>query len=288
MREVPQVPVDRVIEPRLRAGLDQLYVSYFSADHLERGEIDNLTWILDGCEVFLDVGASLGMYTYFANRLLDHATIIAVEADPDRYEELARNCATWEALGTNRIRAVHAAVGDSRADAVFYKTGSNISGGMFAVAERSDDYETVTVPQIRLDDLFEPGGHCVAKIDVEGAELRVLRGASRHFAARDTDFLVEFHWWGDHERGTTSLDVLKLLYNQRMTVVRPSPRHKSHLLFRPSRPREEILPSYVHHGPLLVAKAAYGRYAPRAVRNGRERLTQWRRRRRFGRSDGAS
>lgn len=269
-------------ERDLRQAFDQLYQTYFGEAHLERGAVESLPRILESCDLFLDVGASLGMYTCYADRLLKGKKIIAIEADPDRFAELEKNCARWQGSGTNEIVALNASVGDRSGTATFYKTGSTISGALFQVEERSHVYDAVDVREVTLDALFEPGVKIVAKIDVEGAEYRVLQGARRHLEARNTDFLIELHWWGDRERGTTSMDVLRCLFEHRMAMIRPARQQKSHYLFRPARAADALLPAYVRFAPLLFAKSMYGKYAPRPVREIRERIIKARRKKVFG------
>ena len=152
----------------LQHAFDHLYSTYFGERQHEREEIENLPNLLRDCRLFIDVGASLGMYTYYANKQLSGAKIIAVEADPDRYEELKKNCAKWEAEGNNTIIAVHAALGDEHGTIEFFKTGTQISGGFFPVGERSSAYFPVEVKQALLDDFFTEEVPTLVKIDVEG------------------------------------------------------------------------------------------------------------------------
>src|SRR3989304_10048968 len=83
--------------------------NYFSKECQEKELIGMLPGLLGDAGVFVDVGASLGQYTYHANRALRNGRIYAIEADPVRYEELEKNCAKWQAESTKIITAVHAA-----------------------------------------------------------------------------------------------------------------------------------------------------------------------------------
>jgi FkbM family methyltransferase len=270
------------------AAFEQLYETYFGSEHLEQGEIAALPGVLRGCEVFIDAGASLGMYTYYANEILEGATIVAIEADPDRFAELSKNCEKWRRAGRNEITAVNAVVAEAPGEATFFNTGSTISGSLFRVEERAENYQAVTVPQVTLDQYHQPGRRTVVKLDIEGAEGRALEGAVRHLEGAQTDFLVELHWWGDRERGQTSLDVLRTMYRSNMRCLRPANEHKSHLHFQPAAPGELLMPGYVWFGQSVVAKAMYGKYAPKAIRDLRETWTRRRRRAQFGRPEGRS
>ena len=261
---------------------EHLYSTYFGENQHERHEIENLPNLLVGCDLFVDAGASLGMYTYFANEAMDGGTIIAVEADPDRFEELKRNCEKWEAEGTNTIRAIHAAMGDARTPITFFKTGTQISGGFFPVNERSEDYQAVEVQQILLDDLYQPDVPTLVKIDVEGAEQRVLLGAQKHLSSGTTRLLLEFHWWGDRERGYTNYHVLRHLHGARFSIHKTTPVHTSNYHLVPTSPGERVIGGYLKVAPLLLAKSIYGRYTPNWLRDLRERRLNRRRRRLHG------
>lgn len=240
-----------------------LYATYFGEQQHEQAEIETLPLLLQGIEVFIDVGASLGQYTYYANRILSDARIVAVEADPDRYAELEANCAKWD-TGKNEIVPVHAAVTDSRGTGVFYNTGGRISGGLFPVAERPAEYKPVEVPLITLNDLHQQGRTFV-KIDVEGSEMRVMLGAS-DLIESGAEFLTEITWWGDRERGHTPLSFLRWLHAQRLAVRKNTSRRNSNYHLYPGRG------GYMRVVPLLTAKYVWGRYMPIQIRKQTESL----------------
>ena len=157
------------------------------------------------------------MYTYHANRYLHDADIIAIEADPQRFQVLQDNVAKWSAGSSNRITCINAAVSDptdaqSGEGIEFFVTGTQISGGLFSVPERSDDYAPTKVPVMQLDDLYRPNTPTTVKIDVEGVELRVLQGAKKLITSGNATFLTEVSWWGDRGRGTSSIDVLRFAF----------------------------------------------------------------------------
>ena len=105
--------------------------AYFCADCHERELLDNLAPLLADARLFVDIGASLGQYTLMASRCMREGRIIAVEADPVRHEELARNATRWSTDSGRAIDAVFAAVGDKRGEVSFFTTNSNVSGGLF-------------------------------------------------------------------------------------------------------------------------------------------------------------
>ncbi len=120
------------------------------------------------CNVFLDVGAHIGSIIAAVRHNNLRACVIAVEAMPEKAAALR--------LKFPGLRAVHAcAVGESTGEVAFF-VRPKASG--YSSLVRAADSVQITVPLRMLDDLVhEPVG--VIKIDVEGAELGVLRGAQR-------------------------------------------------------------------------------------------------------------
>jgi FkbM family methyltransferase len=257
--------------------------TYFSEDALDKPEFERLGALLFGTKLFIDVGASHGVYTYHANRFLHDADIIAIEADPQRFAVLKSNVEKWSAGSSNRITCINAAVSDA-VDAQagegieFFVTGTQISGGLFSVPERSDDYAPTKVPVMQLDELYRPGTPTTVKIDVEGVELRVLQGATRLIASGKATFLTEFSWWGDRGRGTSSVDVLRFSTANGLRVDR---RLRSDYLLTPE-PRAMVRAwSAARCLPPLVTRAAWNRFAPQRIRRMRERRLNARRLARF-------
>ncbi|MEN8107102.1 MAG: FkbM family methyltransferase [Pseudomonadota bacterium] len=266
----------------LKESFDYLYKTYFGELQIEKDEMERLPKLLNGCELFIDVGASLGMYTYFANKILDNAEIIAVEADPDRFRELEKNCVKWETEGSNRIKAVFAAAGDSRDTLEFFKTGSHISGSVFTIPERSDTYERVVVPQIMLDDYYLQGRKTFVKIDVEGAEYRVMEGATRLIEDGETQFAIGIHSWGDKERKKTPMDLLRLLFSKNLSISKTSNHMTSNYLFEPATcSKSALFVSYMKYTPMLLFRQIYRWAVPRPVGRAMEKMFNALRQRRF-------
>jgi len=54
-----------------------------------------------------------------------------------------------------------------------------------------------------IDQIADLDKKTLIKIDVEGAELRVLNGCTRLIEQHNSEFFVELSWWGDRERGSS-------------------------------------------------------------------------------------
>lgn len=126
--------------------------------------------------VFLDVGANVGIHTLAAARYLANGggAVLAFEPHPVNHRILLQN------IEQNRLRHVTAEnLGLSDAPAVLTGAAETI-GGNWSLASRGDHRFEVRL--VRLDDYLRD--HPLPrldlmKIDVEGAEVRVLQGARR-------------------------------------------------------------------------------------------------------------
>jgi len=155
--------------------------------------------------VILDVGAHVGEHAIPLARDTDRR-VIAFEPNGESADRLARN-AERNDLG-DRIDLRRAGVGDANATLPFYRsTFSKCSAFDRESATRwgASVAGTESVPVRRLDDLVEGVGGSgptegvgvpppdAIKVDVEGREAAVLRGAAGAIAAHRPLLVVEVH-----------------------------------------------------------------------------------------------
>jgi len=188
---------------------------YFGEGMHEKDEIEQLPKLLKGVSVFVDVGASLGQYSFFANRILKGARIFCVEADPFRVQRLRELASEWQDDSTNGITVIHAAAAEQIGKVDFFTTGANVSGGLFRhdpeeAVQKSLQWSKSEVDCISLDSLCKDVDPDLIKIDVEGSEYTVLLGARRILEKGKCRFLVEIHPWGDKTANKMPADVFKL------------------------------------------------------------------------------
>jgi FkbM family methyltransferase len=122
-------------------------------------------------DLLLDVGANVGVYGLLAGKSTG-CNVIACEPAPDTFRTLSDN--TRLNRLDDRIELHNAAVGDA--------DGSlTISVGQHGLNHVVEGGGTV-VPQRRLDDIVGDREARALKLDVEGYEMHVLRGATRILA----------------------------------------------------------------------------------------------------------
>jgi FkbM family methyltransferase len=135
----------------------------------ERAEQDVFARTVRAGDVVYDLGANVGFYTLLAAKLAGPTgRVVAFEPVPRNLGYLRRHLALNHC---DNVSVVAAAVSDRSGTARFREGPAHTVGSLTA----SDGYE---VNVVALDD-FEGPVPRVIKIDVEGAEADVLRGAKR-------------------------------------------------------------------------------------------------------------
>ena len=180
---------------------NKLEHAYFSDSPDEAAVLEKLPLILGNCRHFVDIGASIGQYTYNANLIMRNGRIDSYEAEPVRFKKLRENCGKWQSSRSNILLAHHAAVAKSSGAIIFHTTQSSISGGIFPnrldhldeSARASVNWTTIEVPAVSLDDLYGNAPPDFIKMDIEGAEGEALQGAIRLLRKRRTTWLIELH-----------------------------------------------------------------------------------------------
>jgi FkbM family methyltransferase len=132
--------------------------------------------------VIVDCGAHIGLFTLRCLRNLNATFVLAVEPNPLHTRLLRANLSMNRVV--DRFMIVEAAAGPSNGEIKLYL--DNLSSRSSVVKKTT---RSVYVRQVKLDDLARLGKVDFIKIDVEGAELEVLKGASE-LIERDKPVLV--------------------------------------------------------------------------------------------------
>jgi FkbM family methyltransferase len=129
--------------------------------------------------IILDVGAQFGLYSMLASRYIGaNGRVFAFEPSPETVAVLRRHL-TNNGM-TDRVEIVQAAVGPEEGEVNFYMAGTHPSNTLAPTSVDPVKLTPVTVKAVTVD------GFCrqrqlkptILKIDVEGWELQVLRGAT--------------------------------------------------------------------------------------------------------------
>jgi len=130
----------------------------------------NLALLLQPGDVFVDIGANVGLYSSILSRFANaypESRFVAIEPNPETVQRLR------ESVRNAPVTVLNVAVSDKESELAFQR---GITSGVFKVAEPGKPVEAV-VPCQKLDALPIPEGNLILKIDVEEHELQVLNGA---------------------------------------------------------------------------------------------------------------
>jgi FkbM family methyltransferase len=140
----------------------------------------------------LDIGAHVGLHTLrFCQRAGATGRVLAVEPSPAN-AALLRKHLNWNKSGNSIV--IEAAVGEYKGSTEFaYRPDATDPGGFANSMAYDVGGKNVRVPVTTIDELcgaITPG---IIKIDVEGAELLVIRGARKVLTSCSPVLLIAVH-----------------------------------------------------------------------------------------------
>ncbi|HLW34095.1 MAG TPA: FkbM family methyltransferase [Chthoniobacterales bacterium] len=141
----------------------------------EAATLLNLALVLQPGDVFIDIGANVGLFSSVLARsryLFPASKFIAIEANPGTAARLRQSVAGFD------VEVLNIGASDNATELAFT---SGVTSGVFKVAPAGQRGGVINIECERLDALPLPLGDLVLKIDVEEHELPVLNGAARLF-----------------------------------------------------------------------------------------------------------
>ena len=205
--------------------------------------VSEALWRLtDPGETVVDAGANIGIYTsLFARRVGTGGQVWAYEPHPSVFRDLSENSKLWPSTKIARLRLRQAALSDSAGQASLSQgeTFTLNRGGSMITADSS---KGLTVERVTLDEEIGSDQTIgVMKVDVEGHEGALMRGAERVLrthAVRDIVF---------EEHGSEPGEASQLLEAYGYRVFRILKGFFGLTLTAPTRRREQALmpPSFL-------------------------------------------
>jgi len=134
-------------------------------------------------DLFVDIGANIGSYTILAAGHVG-ASVVSVEPVPKTFEHLRNNISINQVA--NKVVAYNLALGNEKGQISFTSTLDTMNH--VATASESN---TIQVPVDTLDAIMEKEKEPVLlKIDVEGFETNVLKGASQTLSRKNLKAII--------------------------------------------------------------------------------------------------
>jgi FkbM family methyltransferase len=184
----------------------------------EPGETRLVGELLGAGDTFIDIGAHIGWFATIAARCVGRdGVVIACEPYPTNAAALRANLDLNE---HRNVRVVEAALG-SESGTLHLATVGGESGGVTALPWASDGL--VEVPMATLDDIAPGVGEiALVKVDVEGWEPHVLRGAEATLM-RTRNVLIEINKPALRAAGSSPDEILNLLRRSGFTCFNRIP-----------------------------------------------------------------
>lgn len=210
-------------------------------------------------ENVFDIGCNVGYMSLIAAIQKMNKSIVLADPNPEALAKAAQNMVINN-FGL-KTKFISAFIGDSDKEKVkFYTVGSGAAGSMYAShAETASAINSFyEVEKTTIDTLVERVGYVpdLIKIDVEGAEYLVLKGAVKTASQKKAVFFIEMHsiqelpmvknaslvlqWCKSNAYKAYYLkDATELIDEQQIAK-----RGKCHLLLLP---KEQLYPEYLKH-----------------------------------------
>jgi len=144
---------------------------------------------LDSGDYYIDIGSNRGFHALSAAAVVgETGRVDCFEPDTENYERLLRNISLngFDWMSTHEL-----ALSDSTGTESFAKGVKSGWGGLDS--KGSQVVETATFDDILDACDIDPASITLVKIDVEGAEVAVLRGMSEFLSHFSSDIIVEVH-----------------------------------------------------------------------------------------------
>jgi FkbM family methyltransferase len=199
-------------------------------------ELEAILGCLSAGDAFIDGGANVGLFAIpAARRVGTRGRVLACEPLREASRLISMSAAT---NGFDQLEVIEAALSDSEGTRTFYAMPAG--GGTSSFSPDDSGLGTaVSVATTTLDALVRARALdrvALVKLDVEGAELAVLRGATELLSRRQTAFFVEVEPSHLRRQGAGPYDIFELFHRHGYDCTRvgaenylfhPGPQSKS-------------------------------------------------------------
>jgi FkbM family methyltransferase len=163
-------------------------------------------------DLFVDVGANVGHYSLLAAGICG-AEVMAIEPIPSTFSKLHRNVNLNEL--SNKIKLFNIGIGEESSCLNF-----TINKDVMNSVAQYYDKDILRVEVMRLDDLLKDKTPVFLKIDVEGFEYFVLKGATNVLATESLKYIIIEFNFSSSKYGHTNEEIFELLTTNGFVPVR--------------------------------------------------------------------
>lgn len=146
--------------------------------------------LLKSDSIFVDVGAHIGYYSDIASEIIKDGWIYAFEPWPENFKLLKKN--VKKKFPSTLLSFCNAAVGSEGKTDFMYECKTN-TGDHQAYESKIDKRESIETKFLRLDSALSTNKIDFLKIDTQGFEVEVLKGAKELIEnSPDINILLEY------------------------------------------------------------------------------------------------
>jgi FkbM family methyltransferase len=188
--------------------------SVFKA-YVDRAERRLLARLVFPGSVVVDAGANIGIYSQFLSGCVGPAGMVhSFEPEPKNFARLRAAVASLPNVRVNQL-----ALSDKTGDSLLY-ISEELNVDHHAYPSEGETRRTLSIRSTTLDDYFKFGDRVdFIKIDVQGYELHVLRGAKRVLEENpNIKLLLEFWPYGLEQAGAEWTDLVATLERQGLVI----------------------------------------------------------------------
>lgn len=185
-------------------------------------EMSFLLHFLNSDDLFVDIGANVGGYSLLASGVCKSQSM-AIEPIPDTFKKLLANVNLNDL--TDLIECVNIGLGSKNGFLNFVETPSSVMSHV-AVSNENSNTKQIVVNMLTLDSLISDKLPSLLKIDVEGFEMEVLKGAGNCLADKSCKaIIIELNGSGE-KYGVKDAQIHSLLMSYGFKPFRYYPFHR--------------------------------------------------------------
>lgn len=144
----------------------------------QKAEFEVIRQHLRPGDIACDIGAHKGAFTFWLSRWCRDGRVVAFEPQPELARALANVC---QSIGLSNVNVIAKGVYSRSGNRDLFVPEGHQPGASFTqMAKEAKSFMTFNVPVVTLDEYFDASDRiALLKVDVEGAEFEVLKGAER-------------------------------------------------------------------------------------------------------------
>jgi FkbM family methyltransferase len=186
-------------------------------------------------KIFVDVGTYLGYYTCLIGKIFPKSIVYGFEIDENVFDLLNENI---KLNNLSNVKPYNLAISD-KDGLVKFSVADSLDSSLTFTTDIEKNQEYISVKSVSLDNFFKKQKNKpdVIKIDVEGAEMLVLKGMKELLEKRDLILFLEIHGNKLDKFNTTSKEIISFIIDKGYKVYEIE-NHRSQNIDEEGRLRE--------------------------------------------------